>query len=271
MSKRFWLISVLIILTCFIAGGVFARRTTIIEWYDEWLAPELPEPITRVNTNTSSNSAAPSNLNTGPGNTNTVVPQAQPLPAEMNLAVPFTSQAPHANWELPYQEACEEAASLMVHYFWADQTFASKEEADREIRALVDFQETKYGFYKDSTAEETARFIRAKWNYDTVEVVTGASVTIDRIKREIADGYPVIAFAAGQQLGNPNFRGDGPLYHALVIKGYTKDGKFITNDPGTRNGADYTYSETTLLKAIHDWNNGDPATGQKAIIIVRPN
>ena len=35
------------------------------------------------------------------------------LPEEINLPVPFTPQAPHANWELPYQEACEEAAVLM--------------------------------------------------------------------------------------------------------------------------------------------------------------
>ena len=31
----------------------------------------------------------------------------KPLPAEINLKVPFTAQAPHANWELPYGEACE--------------------------------------------------------------------------------------------------------------------------------------------------------------------
>ncbi|TAN57512.1 hypothetical protein EPN15_04040 [Patescibacteria group bacterium] len=193
--------------------------------------------------------------------------QKKPLPAEINLKVPFTPQAPHANWELPYGEACEEASALMVHYFFNKKTF-TKESADMEIKKLVDFQTKKYGFYKDSTADETARFIKDYWKYKKVRVLPAS---IDAIKQELATGRPVIIPAAGRLLGNPNFRHPGPLYHMLVVKGYTKDGKFITNDPGTRNGANYVYDQKALMNAIHDWNGGDVNNGKKVIIVVDKN
>ena len=47
-------------------------------------------------------------------------------------------------------------------------------------------------------------------------------------------GVPVLLPAAGRLLRNPYFSGQGPLYHMLVVKGYTRDGKIITDDPGTR-------------------------------------
>lgn len=193
--------------------------------------------------------------------------QKKPLPSEINLKVPFTAQAPHANWELPYGEACEEASALMVHYFYQKKTF-TKETADSEIKKLVDFQTKKYGFYKDSTADETARFIKDYLKYKKVRVLPA---TIDAIKQELAAGRPVIIPAAGRLLGNPNFRRPGPLYHMLVVKGYTKDGKFITNDPGTRNGANYVYDQKALMNAIHDWNGGDVNNGKKLIIVIDNN
>ena len=193
--------------------------------------------------------------------------EKKPLPAEINLKVPFTPQAPHANWELPYGEACEEASVLMVHYYFEKKTF-TKESADKEIKKLVDFQNKKYGFYKDSTADETARFIKDYLKYKKVRVITAS---IDAIKQELAAGRPVIIPAAGRLLGNPNFRRPGPLYHMLVVKGYTKDGKFITNDPGTRNGANYFYDQKVLMNAIHDWNGGDVNKGKKVIIVVDKN
>ena len=157
----------------------------------------------------------------------------------------------------------------MVHRFWQHASFKSKDDADAAIREIVDFQEQRYGDYKDTTAEETAQFIRDLWGYDDIDVFEGNAVTIDRIKREVADGYPVIVLAAGRQLGNPNFRSPGPIYHALVVKGYTKKGQIITNDPGTRNGADYLYEPSVLLNAIHDWNDGDVDHGKKVMVVVR--
>lgn len=189
------------------------------------------------------------------------------LPVSVNLAVPFTSQAPHANWDPPYQEACEEAAALMAHMFVVKKKFVSTNDRDTRIRNLITFQEKQYGLYKDTTAEQTARLIRDRWGH-SVDIVKDPTVT--RIKEELAKGHPVIIPAAGRQLGNPNFTQPGPLYHMLVIRGYRSDGKFITNDPGTRKGKNYVYSATTLMNAMHDWNGGKVSTGKKVMLVIRP-
>ena len=189
------------------------------------------------------------------------------IPESINLAVPFTSQAPYANWALPYQEACEEAAALMVHAFYTNLTL-DPARADKKILDLVDFQEQYYGFYKDTTAQETARFIQDLWGYTNVRV---EPAKIETIKAALTQGFPVMIPAAGRMLGNPYFTGEGPLYHMLVIRGYTKDDNFITNDPGTKRGEGYVYKASTLMNAIHDWNNGNVESGEKLMIIIEPN
>ena len=228
---------------------------------------QYQEEVISEETNTNSEIAADDSSEDSEQEVLGAATQKKPVPAEINLKVPFTPQAPHANWELPYGEACEEASVLMVHYYFEKKTF-TKESADKEIKKLVDFQNKKYGFYKDSTADETARFIKDYWKYKKVRVLPA---TIDAIKQELAAGRPVIIPAAGRLLGNPNFRRPGPLYHMLVVKGYTKDGKFITNDPGTRRGANYIYDQKVLMNAIHDWNGGDVNNGKKVIIVVDKN
>lgn len=186
------------------------------------------------------------------------------LPLQFNLAVPFTSQAPTGDWNLPYQEACEETSIYMVSEYYAGNESAvlPAEIAESEINELVRFQEDFMGFYLDTTAAETAQVIDHFYGY-TARVVENP--TVDQIKAEIAAGRPVIIPAAGRKLPNPYFSGEGPLYHMLVIKGYT-EGTFITNDPGTRNGADFVYRQSDLMSAIGDWNNGDPVNGAKVVI-----
>lgn len=195
-----------------------------------------------------------------------VLGEGNGIPEQINLAVPFTSQAPQANWSLPYQEACEEASAYMVSEYYAG-TSAGKidpDVADAAILDLVAFEEDFLGTYLDTTAVETVQFIDAYYGLNATVV---ENPTVDQIKAEIAAGRPVIVPAAGRELGNPNFTGEGPLYHMLVIKGYTAN-SFITNDPGTRNGENYVYNIQTIMDAMGDWNNGDPAHGAKVVIFV---
>lgn len=186
------------------------------------------------------------------------------IPEEFNLAVAFTSQAPHHNWDLPYQEACEEASAYMVSLYYDGHPSGKVDPdvADAALLDVVDFQTDLYGFYLDTTAVETQRFMMEYFNVGA-EVVHNP--TVDQIKNEIANGRPVIVPASGRELGNPNFTGLGPLYHMFVIKGYTED-KFITNDPGTRNGENFVYDIDVVMSAMGDWNNGDPANGDKVVI-----
>lgn len=191
---------------------------------------------------------------------------SQPLKSEVNLAVPFTIQAPNANWDEVHQEFCEEASVLMVVSYIKGWTIPNPDHADQKMMEIKAFEEQRFGYYKDTTAEETAIILKEFYGIEKVKVVPDP--TVGDIKKALAEGKAIIVPAAGRQLGNPNFTGLGPLYHMLVIKGYTKEGNFITNDPGTRRGADYIYSPDVLMNAIHDWNGGDVDSGRKVIIVV---
>jgi len=186
----------------------------------------------------------------------------------VNLNVPFTSQAPSGNWDLPFKEACEEASIIMVDKFYKNQSFQNASATEDEIKKIVEFEEQKLGFRLDTNAEQTAKILREYLGYANVRVKY--DITVEDIKEELNQGRPVIIPAAGRMLGNPYYRQPGPPYHMLVVKGYTQT-KFITNDPGTRHGKDFTYSFDTLYNAIHDWNNGDVENGRKAMIVVTPS
>ena len=189
------------------------------------------------------------------------------LPAEVNLAIPFTPQAPHANWALPYKEFCEEASVLMVSQYLQGQSIPNADFAEQQMLAIKDFEDRYFGYYKDTTAQETATILTEYLGVENVQVVPNPTVL--QMKEALAAGKPVIVPAAGRLLGNPYYQNPGPLYHMFVIKGYTADGKFIVNDPGTRRGADFVYSEDTIMNAMHDWRTDEQIEkGQKVVIIV---
>ncbi|NLG07507.1 hypothetical protein GX553_03580 [Candidatus Peribacteria bacterium] len=201
-------------------------------------------------------------------------PPAAALPQQIRLAVPFTPQAPHANWEPPFDEACEEASLLMVDAALRGEATLSKQEASDRIRAMVEWQDT-HSYVLDITAEQTARVAEEYLGRDAA-VYMDADVTADSIRRLLAAGYPVIIPAAGQMLGNPYFSGEGPPYHMLVITGYEPGGflrapQFITNDPGTRRGQGYQYDEETIIFAIHDWTGSTETIreGRRAMLVLR--
>lgn len=197
----------------------------------------------------------------------TATPTLTALPSEVNLAVPFTAQAPHANWEPPYKEFCEEASVLMAVRYLQNESIPSPEAADAAMLEIKAFEEDRFGYYEDTTAAETAIILREHFGRDDVAIVEAPTAT--DIKQALAAGKLVIMPAAGQQLGNPYFRPPGPPYHMLVIKGYTDNGQFIVNDPGTRRGADYVYEEAVLMNAIHDWrSDGKVEQGRKVVLVV---
>ena len=183
-----------------------------------------------------------------------------------NLAVPFTSQAPFHIWDVDHEDFCEEASVAMVDAFYGKRTF-TRESADQELFTIQSWEKENLGDWVSTTAEETARILREKYGYKRVEV--RYDVTVPDIEVEIRAGRPVIVGADGKGL-NPYFRNGGPIYHMLVIKGYTAT-RFVTNDPGIRRGADYTYPKDFLFSKIHDWNNGDVPNGRRAMIVVYPN
>lgn len=184
--------------------------------------------------------------------------------SELNLDVPFTSQAPSGNWDAVHEEACEEASLLMANRYFQAKKIDEPSDAEQGIQGIISWENQNLGFSESTSAEETARIAREMLGLKA-QIISNPSV--DDIKLALSENKLVLMPAAGRQLGNPFFKSPGPLYHMLVIKGYTHD-KFITNDPGTRNGADYPYVYKTLLEANHDWNNGDVQNGASLMVAV---
>lgn len=190
------------------------------------------------------------------------------LPAEFNLALPFTSQAPYGNWDAVHEETCEEASFLMVVEYFKG-TAAGKLDpavADAAMLDLVAYEEER-GYGVSISAAEAVAIIEDYYPGYNAEIIENP--TVEQLKQLLVDGYPVIVPAAGRELGNPFFTGEGPLYHMLVLRGYT-NGRFVTNDPGTRHGENYTYDADVLMAAIGDWNNGNPPDGASRVIVMKP-
>lgn len=194
-------------------------------------------------------------------------PTATTFPAEANLAVPFTAQAPHANWEPPYGEFCEEASILMAMSYVLNQKIPTPEVADQKLQELWNFEQTKLKYPEDVTIAETDKIIKEFYKYQTTKIIDNP--TARDIKQAVAAGKLVIVPAAGRELGNPYYQQPGPLYHMFVVKGYTADGKFIVNDPGTRRGADFLFKEDVMMNAIHDWRaDRKIELGKKVVLII---
>lgn len=188
-----------------------------------------------------------------------------PLRPSVRIQVPFMSQAPHGNWQMPYQEACEEASLILVHHFLRG-TPITADEMDAEILDLVRVEDQTFHFPPDITMEQLARVAQEHYGY-TVQLFT--SFTVEDMKRLLAQGHPIIVPLAGRRLGNPYYSGEGPWYHALVLTGYDETG-FITNDVGTRRGEGYRYPFQQLYQSIHNWNNvkEDIENGRRVMLVV---
>lgn len=294
MSTRRFLILLSLLALAAVGTVVYFDRQTITDWVNaaqrQAVAPpavsyqqtqaDQPVPPTS-NAAPETPPSKPPIANAAPVPPANVTPPAAPpaatpptddktLPSTFNLAVPFTSQAPTGDWSEPYQDACEEASLYMVHEFYQGHAAGKIDpaEADQAILQIVKFEQALFGFYESTSAAQTALLGEQMYGYARIDVLDNP--TVDDIKAQITAGHPVIVPEDGQMLGNPNYTAPGPIYHMLVIKGYTKT-QFITNDSGTRNGENYAYDFDVIMNAMHDWNGGDVLKGKAEMIIVYPN
>lgn len=175
----------------------------------------------------------------------------------INNYVPFASQAPLGEWSDPrQQDGCEEAAVLMsLSWTWQIPNYSQKMWRDK-ITNLADWQQKNYGEHRDTALDDIiSRIFLDHFVYD--------QVSLKKIKNpadiiaELEAGNLVIAPTNGQVLKNPNFTGLGPERHMVLVKGYDYlKNEFITNDPGTRNGADYRYPADRFFEAIRSYKTG---------------
>lgn len=186
------------------------------------------------------------------------------LPEAINLDVPFYSQAPDEDWSYPWQEACEEASIALAYHYFVEPGF-SKEDFKKDVLALVDWQNEHFGDYWHTTMEQTAMMLEEYYGFSDYRILENP--TIEDLKRELAQGHPIVAPFDGQGLENPFFSNGGPYYHVLVIKGYDRS-NFITNDVGTRRGQDFTYPQQKFMSALHDYHPTNMKLGAKKVIVL---
>ncbi len=235
MSKQRVLLYILIAVV--LAGAGY----TVIQKRYGTVAVNPPKKIQHTPTPTKS-SATPTND-----------PDDKPLPLSKLLNVPFTSQAPTANWDALHNEACEEASAIMANAYFSGMTDITlkPEFVESELAKLTEWEKETFGYYLDIDSRETAKLLETVYGLKT-RLITDYTET--DLKREIANGHLVLLAANGRLLGNPNFRPPGPIYHMLVVRGYTQS-EIITNDPGTRKGLNYSYDFETLYNAAGEWDH----------------
>ncbi|KUK79675.1 MAG: seg [Microgenomates bacterium 39_7] len=234
------------------------------------------ESVDDISPSSPQSEVTPEPISTDSTITTTPKPQLTPTPttahpSSIKFNVPFTSQAPLGDWNDPFQQDdCEEASALMAVY-WARGEIITSSEAARDI--IVDaskWQLQHYQIARDASAEDTAsRIIQGYFDWPHVQVKE--LIGYEQILESLYAGNLVITPMDGQKLGNPNFTGEGPERHMLVIIGYNADTQeFITNDPGTRRGRDYAYDRDLFMAAVRDYPTGDhePIREEKKAMIV---
>jgi len=185
-----------------------------------------------------------------------VIP-AQAAADSFSLSVPFTSQAPTGEWkDQRQQDGCEEASAAMAMAWVGGET--NIKPADWRLRILIlsTFEKKKYGEYRDVALRDIVDWLfKDYFHYQGAEVKTVAGPA--DILKELEKGNLVLTPMNGRLLKNPNFSGLGPERHMVLIKGYDyKTKEFITNDPGTRRGENYRYSEKVIFNAIRAYRTG---------------
>lgn len=224
-----------IIFVLFIIVIVFGLYLTVVKGRTQQTT------FLQTNHQTQSNSQ---NINSTNSNT-----AAKPLPAKFTLTVPFTAQAPTANWDELHNQACEEASSIMANAYFTGINSLPPATVEKQISLLTKWEDANLGYHLSINTQETKKMIEGNYKL-SAEI---SEIDEQKIKRALVDNKLVLLPANGQMLNNPNFKTPGPIYHMIVITGYDGD-TFITNDPGTRNGLNYKYTYDVLEAANGNWD-----------------
>lgn len=190
-------------------------------------------------------------------------------PAKTIVEVPFTSQAPGGNWSEPWQNACEETSIYMVSSFYANDPI-KRDEAILKIKEILKVKNAEIKVSKDESLATISQLIvdlKLPW---TTQLISDP--TKEMLKKELADGRPIIVPVYAPALKSSRYGAYGPDYHVLVLTGYDdKDGVFIVNDPGTKDGEGLRFHYDTFMNAIHDLDAKNYTAGKKAVLFTKQN
>jgi hypothetical protein len=232
-------------------SGIAARH------YLNQRAPAAPLPgVTEVH-------AQPLPVEVGPG----TMPTPTPLPSQVLLQVPFTTQAPLNNWA-QHQESCEAATLTMLVSYWqhSPAVVIDPHAADASINQI-----DKWKSQPDLNVTMMGELAEQHFGYAYRLVPNDPNV----IAEQLSAGRPLIAEVRTHALGNPHYPGYSTHYeqngysvpHFILIIGYDSTGVWL-NDPGISLGRGYHISYGQLAHAIDSLDQHHPALNQGQVLLL---
>ncbi len=188
-------------------------------------------------------------------------------PQSTILNVPFIKQIPTGHRNDPRQkDGCEETSILMA-LAWARGGSIPPEEAERDIVNLSEYERVMFGFYQDTSIEDTAKLMQDYYGYTKLEVKQ--NINSENIKQELAQGNLVI-IPVNTRLTRMRMYKNGPPRHTLVAVGYDdRDDTITVHDSAY--GAFRTIPAAVLDRALSNYWSGNhrPDTNPgKAMLVV---
>jgi hypothetical protein len=177
--------------------------------------------------------------------------QTKNIPANLILAVPFSTQAPNENWNR--NEDCEETSITMVNAFLTGNTenILPIDIAQNSINKLKAWEQTNLGYNADTGVNATTRMAEGVFGLTITKI---QDFTETDLKNALINNNPILLPINAKLLESQQYINDGPTYHMIIIRGF-KDHSFIVNDPGTNNGNANEYTFDVLKRASADWNH----------------
>jgi len=207
--------------------------------------------------------AQPLPVEVGPG----TMPTPTPLPTQVLLQVPFTTQAPLNNWA-QHQESCEAATLTMLVSYWqhSSAVVIDPHAADASINQI-----DKWKSQPDLNVTMMGQLAEQHFGYAYRVVPNDPKV----IAEQLSAGRPLIAEVRTHALGNPRYPGYSTHYeqngysvpHFILIIGYDSAGVWL-NDPGISWGRGYHIGYAQLAHAIDSLDQHHPALNQGQVLLL---
>jgi hypothetical protein len=207
--------------------------------------------------------AQPLLVEVGPG----TMPTPTPLPSQVLLQVPYTTQAPLNNWA-QHQESCEAATLTMLAAYWQNSSAVviDPHAADASINQI-----DRWKSQPDLNVTMMGELAEQHFGYAYRIVPNDPKV----IAEQLSAGRPLIAEVRTHALGNPRYPGYSNHYeqngysvpHFILIIGYDSTGVWL-NDPGISWGRGYHISYAQLAHAIDSLDQHHPALNQGQVLLL---
>jgi len=176
-------------------------------------------------------------------------------PAVLN--VPYTSQVPLGEWsDARQRDGCEEA-SIVMALMWAKGISFSPAEVRQQITGMSDFEQYFYGYYRDTSAQDTANLMVSYFGYPHVAV--RYNISTEDIKAALDYGELVIV-PLNPRVISTTLYNPATTHHTVVVVGYDSAAReIIFHDPLVA-GAYARAPEASFNAALADYPSGNHKT-----------